>query len=175
MKSLLASLIALSALTASAQTVYNGTLPELKTKVDVTMNFKNCRDAGYLRAAYLSEDEWVVDFIQNDSDVIRKNTKSYEGKRLDEMTADRSYSFYTKIHPDINFGFRLREVDNGYFDGDDDKYFLEEFTPSYEMDIDLTCLEHGDCEQKTFSFMHVVPGAKEGRECLKAKFKVSLE
>lgn len=175
MKLLLGSLIAFSALSASAQTIYNGTLQELKAKVDVTMNFKNCRDAGYLRAAYSNEDEWVVDFIQNDSGIIRKNTKSYIGKRLDAMKADRSYSFNTRIHPDVNYGFRLREVDDGYFDGDDDKYFLEEFTPSYEMDVDLTCLEYGDCEQKSVSFTHIVDGASEGKECLKAKFKVLLE
>ncbi|MDA9793217.1 hypothetical protein N9B72_01405 [Bacteriovoracaceae bacterium] len=174
MKTILTFCLILTSLSSYAQTYSKGEIKELDVEVAVNFNFKNCRDGGYLAAAYSQENEWVIDFTQNDNYAVKKFTKSYAGYRLDSMTANRKFSFQTTIHPDVNYAFRLREQDSGLY-GDDDLYVLDELTPSYEIDEDLTCLGYGDCRVSEVKFTQIVPGKVDGKNCLEAIFTVQLK
>lgn len=145
----------------------------LKSEVNVTVNFEECRKAGFLTQAYLREDEWVVDFIQSDSNNMRKNVKDYSGTALEYLKGNRSYSFNTTLYSELVYSFRLRELDEGLY-GDDDLYPLEEFTPTYSLNTDLTCIESKSCAKRNLTFTHKVQGSSEAKFCLKADFKIKL-
>lgn len=169
-------LTTLLSFTAGAQSYFSDQVKEMSTKVTVNVNFQNCKKLGYLSAAYESEDEWTVDFIQNDSTITRKNVKDFSGTTLENLRGTKTYSFNTKLHPDVNYSFRLREQDWGIY-GDDDLYLLETFTPSYLIDEDLTCLSTNSCEKTKIKFTHKVSGeTKDGEiNCIKADFEMNLK
>lgn len=159
-------------LSANAQSYFTDEVNELSTKVNVSVNFQNCKKLGYLQAAYDGEDEWTVDFIQNDSKITRKNVKDYSGTTLENLKGTKTYNFNTKIHPEVNYAFRLREMDWGIY-GEDDLYLLETFTPSYLIDEDLTCLTTNSCEKSKIKFTHEVSDGNTS--CLKATFEMNLK